>query len=109
VGAAEPWCWECDDEDEAAGVELLLVRKGIACVREARPSGVVRVLVRSDRAPQARALQAKIAAHYVDAVGEVRRAALDRGERLGRRVLYAAAFFVGIVVTALLARVGAIG
>lgn len=87
------FAWICEDEDEAAGVELVLQRAGVDARFEPDAQGWV--LRGADQALQrAQVLHGRIAQHYVR--GEDRSLALrlDARERLTRHTLYGAAIAV---------------
>jgi hypothetical protein len=91
--------WHCEDEEEAAGVELLLRRAGIA-VRVRDDGNETWFDIEPADVARATALESDIARHFVRNDERARALKLDARERLTRHMLYGFAAAVAIVLVA---------
>lgn len=98
------WSWDCEDEEEALGVEAWLCSSGIEA-RIVMTEGGTRVEIDESAQSRAEDLKRRVAAHYVRKVDASRTAELARRHRKGIRLLLGSGVLLfGLVVAVYLAQ-----
>lgn len=98
------WGWDCEDEEEALGVEAWLRSAGIEA-RIVTAAGSIHVEIDESARSRVEDLRQRVAAHYVRKVDASRTDALARRHRKGIRLLLGAgALLFGLIVALYMAQ-----